>query len=145
LARRFVLMVVVAAAAAMASFGIASAAGGLNQGSSSPQAVPATPAGMPPTAQVLFAVVNSNGTLARGFGATGVVREAAGVYRVAFRQTISGCAFTGTIGLAGNVGVSPPGEIQVVTANVSPAQVFVTTTNSAGAFADRGFHLHVAC
>jgi hypothetical protein len=143
--RRSVVTLAVAAAAAMASFGIASAAGGLNEGSRAPTAVPATGAGMPPTSQVLFGVVNSNGTLARGFGATAAVRDAVGVYRVTFRQDISGCAFTGTIGLAGNVGVSPPGEIQVVTANVNPAQVFVTTTDSAGARADRGFHLHVAC
>jgi len=38
--------------------------------------VPATFRGMPPTAQAFFAVVNPNGTLARGFGAVSSQRLA---------------------------------------------------------------------
>src|SRR3954453_8076424 len=107
-----------------------------NAGATAPHAVPASTAGMPPTSQVLFAVVNGNGTRARGLGSTAAVRDAPGVYRVTFRQSVSGCAYTGTLGLSGNLGVEQPGEIQVVTANVNPAQVFVTTRDSAGAPAD---------
>jgi hypothetical protein len=139
----------VAAAAAMASFGIASAAGGGAENNAAPDApavVPATPSGMPPTAQVMFGVVNANGTLARGFGATAATRIAVGTYRVTYRQDVTGCAFNGTIGLAGSAGVSPAGEIQVVGAAGFPNAVFVTTTNSAGdARVDRGFHLSVDC
>lgn len=107
--------------------------------------VPATGAGMPPTAQVFYAVVNSTGTLARGFNATAATRVAAGNYIVTFSHNVSGCAFTATLGIAGNVGVSPPGEITVATANVNANAVFVTTHNSAGVNTDRGFHIHVTC
>ncbi|MGI5213735.1 hypothetical protein [Plantactinospora sp. CA-290183] len=107
-------------------------------------AVPATAAGMPPTAQGLFAVVNSNGALARGFGAVSSTRLAVGQYQVVFIQNITRSAFTATLGLTGSVGASPPGEIAVVGRAGVPNGVFVQTWNSAGTPADRAFHLHVS-
>ncbi|MBF9127750.1 hypothetical protein I0C86_01870 [Plantactinospora sp. S1510] len=107
-------------------------------------AVPATAAGLPATAQGHFAVVNTNGTLARGFGAVSSVRLAVGQYQVVFIQDVTRSAFTATIGLPGSVGGSPPGEIAVVGRAGVPNGVFVQTWNSAGTPADRSFHLHVS-
>src|SRR5689334_15905257 len=50
--------------------------------------VPATGAGMPPTAQVFYAVVNSPGTLARGFNAIAATRLAVGTYTVTFSHNV---------------------------------------------------------
>ncbi|MFK3983834.1 hypothetical protein ACI2K4_26070 [Micromonospora sp. NPDC050397] len=105
--------------------------------------VPATTAGMPPTAQTFFAVVNSNGTLARGYGAVSSTRLAVGQYQVVFNHDLRGSAYVGTLGLAGSVGGSPSGEIAVVGRNGVNNGVFVQTFSSAGVAADRGFHLAV--
>lgn len=107
------------------------------------EAVPGTAAGMPPTAQAFFAVVNANGTLARGFGVVSSTRLAVGQYQVVFSHVLTGSAFVGTIGLSGSVGSSPSGEIAVVGRNGVPNGVFVQTFTSAGVAADRGFHLAV--
>jgi hypothetical protein len=105
--------------------------------------VPATLAGLPPTAQAFFAVVNANGTLARGFQALSATRLGVGVYQVLFSHDITGSAYIGTIGLTGSLGGSPPGQISVVGRAGAPNGVFVQTFNSAGAPADLAFHLAV--
>ncbi|GIG86175.1 hypothetical protein [Plantactinospora endophytica] len=107
-------------------------------------AVPATAGGLPATAQGHFAVVNANGTLARGFGAVSSARLATGQYEVVFIQNVARSAFIATIGLTGSLGTSPPGEIAVVGRAGIPAGVFVQTWNSSGVPADRAFHLHVS-
>ncbi|MEQ4303865.1 hypothetical protein ABNF97_21205 [Plantactinospora sp. B6F1] len=107
-------------------------------------AVPATAAGLPATAQGHFAVVNANGTLARGFGVVSSSRLAVGQYQVVFIQSVARSAFTATIGLTGSLGASPPGEIAVVGRAGLAAGVFVQTWNSSGVPADRAFHLHIS-
>jgi hypothetical protein len=93
----------------------------------------------------LFAVVNANGTLARGFRAVSSSKLTTGRYQVIFNRDVSRCAFVATIGLSGSVGAATPGEITVVGRAGNPNGVFVTTHNSGGAFADNGFHLAVHC
>jgi hypothetical protein len=96
----------------------------------------------------MFAVVNSDGTLARGSAGTSSEQVGAagtGTYRVFFPRDVTACSFTATIGLSGSEGVSAPGFITVVGAAVDSAGVFVTTDDTAGANADRGFHLAVTC
>lgn len=105
--------------------------------------VPATFAGMPPTAQAFFAVVNANGTLARGFQAVSSVRLGLGIYQVLFSHDITGSCYVGTIGLSSTSGSSPSGEIAVVGRVGTPNGVFVQTFDSTGRPADRGFHLAV--
>lgn len=105
--------------------------------------IPATTAGLPPTAQTFFAVVNSNGSLARGFGVLSSARLGTGTYQVVFSHDVTGSAYVGTIGLTGSLGTSPSGEIAVVGRAGIPSGVFVQTFNSAGAAADRAFHLSV--
>lgn len=106
--------------------------------------VPATSAGLPPTAQTFFAVINGgNGAVVRGFGVTSAARLAVGLYQVVFSHDVTGSAYVGTIGLTGSVGQSPSGEIAVVGRTGVANGVFVQTFNSAGVLSDRSFHLAV--
>lgn len=105
--------------------------------------VPSTGAGMPPTAQAFFAVINANGTRSRGFGVVSSARLGVGQYQVIFSHSLVGSAFVGTIGLASFSGVSPSGQIAVVGRAGNPNGVFVQTFAANGVAADRGFHLAV--
>jgi hypothetical protein len=96
-------------------------------------------------ASTMFAVVNSNGTLARGRNAVSATRLGTGFYEVVFRKDVRKCAYLGTIGLSGAAGASLPGEITVVGRAGNDRGVFVTTHSSGGASADLGFHLAVLC
>jgi hypothetical protein len=93
----------------------------------------------------LYAVVDSNGTLARGRRAVSATRLATGAYEVVFRRDVRRCAYVATIGLSGSAGSSLPGEITVVGRAGNDRAVFVTTHSSGGALADLGFHLAVHC
>jgi hypothetical protein len=93
----------------------------------------------------MFAVVNADGTLARGARAVSAARLATGAYEVTFRKDVRKCAYVATIGLSGSAGSSLPGEITVVGRAGNDRAVFVTTHSSGGASADLGFHLAVLC
>lgn len=95
----------------------------------------------------LFAVVNANGILARGCGAISSrkVDLPVGAYEVIFDRSVRGCAYVATIGLSGNLGASATGEITVVGRFNNVSGVFLTTHNSMGQLADRGFHIAVHC
>ena len=108
-----------------------------------PAAVPATVAGMPPTAQTFYAVVNADGSLARGFGVVSTATFGAGNYEVIFSQNITGSAYIATIGLAGSLGVSAPGQVSVVGRFLNPNGVFIQTTDSTGNPTNMGFHLAI--
>jgi hypothetical protein len=93
---------------------------------------------------MLFAVVNSNGTLARGSGAVSAAKLAAtGEYQVFFNQPVNRGAFLSTIGLSADAGQSPPGEIIVNLRVGTTNGVFLQTSDSTGKDADRSFHLAV--
>jgi len=93
----------------------------------------------------IYAVVNADGTLARGFRAVSSQKLSTGQYEVIFNRGVRNCAYVATIGLSGAVGASSPGEITVVGRFDNERGVFVTTHNSAGAAADLGFHIAVHC
>jgi hypothetical protein len=103
---------------------------------------PALAFNAPPDAR---AVCLGNGNLvpARSDNVANCVRNGAGNYDVIVNNSVTHCTFVATIGLPG-VGVPPAGEIGVAQ---GPANniVRVVTRNSAGALADRPFHLVVAC
>jgi hypothetical protein len=92
-----------------------------------------------------WAVVNSDGTLARGLHARKVVHSQTGYYTVYFGSNIAQCAYTATIGLSGYVGYPAPGFVTVIRAAASRRAVFVSTYDDTGAVADEGFHLAVSC
>jgi hypothetical protein len=91
----------------------------------------------------MYAVVDANGTLARGRRAVSATRLATGAYEVVFRKDVRRSAYLATIGLSGSAGASLPGEITVVGRAGNDRGVFVTTHSSGGAAADLGFHLAV--
>ncbi len=105
--------------------------------------VPATFAGMPPTAQTFYAVVRADGTLSRNFQAVSAAKVGTGTYQVLFAHDITGSAYLGTIGLDTTSGSSPSGQIAVVGRLGAPNGVWVETFDAAGNPADRGFHLIV--
>ncbi|MCW3844365.1 hypothetical protein ONA70_30175 [Micromonospora yasonensis] len=106
------------------------------------QIMSCSPAGLPASARVLFAVVNANGTLARGLGATSVTRLAAGMYQVVFDQDVTAAGYVGTVGPAGGDGLAPSGAIAVAPRTGIPNAVFVETYAADG-HVDRPFHLAV--
>lgn len=122
-------------------------AGSAENTSSSPAAVAGTAAGMPITAQVLYAVVDADGTKNRSLpNSVTAARLGTGTYEVIFpNRNIRACAYEATIGLSASSGASAPGEITVVGRATTTAGVFLQTYDSAGALADRGFHLTVNC
>ena len=82
-------------------------------------------------------VTGATGALGDQRGATASARSAAGIYSVDFNADVSKCARTATI--AG----TDPG--QITTAATDADTVAVRTFDSAGAAADRSFHLVVTC
>jgi hypothetical protein len=96
-----------------------------------------------PSAQTIFAVVNENGTLARGFGAFSSKRLAVGTYEVIFTWVTVAGAFTATLGRNDGTGLSLPGFVIVNNRSGNPQGVVVVTRDTAGDLADRPFHLAV--
>ena len=93
----------------------------------------------------IFAVVNSDGTLARGVATSSTLRQSAGTYRVTFTRDVSDCAFTGTLGNAGG-GFPPSGTVGIAFSDTAtPNDIYVETRNTAGALTDASFHVDVAC
>jgi hypothetical protein len=93
--------------------------------------------------RTVFAVVNGDGTLARGGGAASATKLGTGQYQVLFKRDVNRGAFLATIGLSADAGASPPGEIIVNLRVGTTNGIFVQTSNSTGAVEDRSFHLAV--
>lgn len=91
-----------------------------------------------------FAVINSNGTFARGDGVSSVARLGLGTYQVIFNRNVTRCVYTATIGPAAAAGV-PAGVAGVAPRAGNVNGVFVQTRNLAGAGADLPFYLYVGC
>jgi hypothetical protein len=96
--------------------------------------------------RALFAVVNTDGTLARA-GCPGTVSTSLGNgnYEVSFPRDISACAFVATIGLSTFGGTSLPGMITDAGRAGNNAAVFIQTSNTAGTATPMPFHLSVQC
>lgn len=93
---------------------------------------------------VSYAVVRSNGTLARGLDVVSVTRYGTGQYEVIFNRVVSRGAYVATIGDAADCCIPVAGEVSVAPRLGTPNGVFVQTRNSNGTVLDRPFHLHVA-
>ena len=92
-----------------------------------------------------YAVVDSNGTLARGFNAVSASHLNPGQYEVAFNKDVSGCGYTATIGLSGSLGSSPFGTVNVAKRGANKKAIFVQTFDTTNNLSDLGFHVIVAC
>ncbi|MGH3040306.1 MAG: hypothetical protein ACRDNG_00935 [Gaiellaceae bacterium] len=95
--------------------------------------------------QRLWAVVEDDSTLVRGKRVTSVIEIGTGRTVVRFNRSVVGCAYIATLGFTGSTGIGPPGEVSVVGEGGNARGVWVTTRDSAGAPADRAFHLAVHC
>jgi hypothetical protein len=106
--------------------------------------IPAAAPARPP--QPSYAVVNADGTLARGLNATGVVQLGTGIFEVDFNRDVSGCAYHGNVGLAQSGGTPPVGYLTVAPRLGNPKGVYIEVLDPTGEnFLNAGFHLHVAC
>ena len=99
-----------------------------------------------------WAVVNADGSLARGNGATASakVTSDAGAYKITFGRNIASCAYTATVG--GSTTATPPIGVASVYQNPDTANNAVTvrtytdlTADPVTGGVDRGFHLSVSC
>jgi hypothetical protein len=117
---------------------------------SSPPATAASPAAVP---YDFFAVVNPNGTLARGTPGTTVSHLGDGLYDVTFPASVQGCAAVGNLGYAGSSEVFTFVSVVTVTLRGHVAHVDVTYPGDTTAgfyphrpvLRDNSCHLHVDC
>jgi hypothetical protein len=107
-------------------------------GQTGPQG-PQGPAGAPAIKH--FASVSSAGGFLRGDAKSGGRDSAIGAYVVGFAESVSGCAYTATLGTT-DASTAPAGR---VTVNDHAGAVGVQTYDAAGTPTDLPFHLIVAC
>jgi hypothetical protein len=91
------------------------------------------------------ASVNDDGSVARSTEITSVTRLGTGTYEVITTRNITACSWEATIGLTGFVGQSASGEITAQGRFLTNNGLYIQTFNSAGALADRAFHVNVTC
>ena len=86
----------------------------------------------------LWAVINASGTTGRGSGVTGSAKVGTGQYEVVFNRDVTTCSYQATLSVT-------QGEVIAQPRSLVPNGVFVGTYSSAGAAADKAFHLAVFC
>jgi hypothetical protein len=91
-----------------------------------------------------WAVVGWDGALTRKNGATAVTKLGTGDYEVVFGASVAACVYNATLGNA-DTADPPAGEVGVAQRAGNANAVRVVTRDSAGAAADRPFHLTVNC
>ncbi len=106
---------------------------------------PAGPAG--PAGLNLWAVVNTNGTLAYANGATNsfAIFGYVGTYEVDFQQNVTQCSYSASLGLTNSTWSPYAGSVTVASRYLNPDGVFVQTFDSSGNLVSQPFHLSVAC
>jgi hypothetical protein len=91
-----------------------------------------------------FAVVNPDGTLARGTANVSSQRANMGQYYVSIDRDVAQCFFVATLG--GTATANTTGQIvALVDPTFSSKAVFVVTRDSGGSTGDRTFTLHIRC
>jgi hypothetical protein len=97
--------------------------------------------GVVPT--VMWAVVNSNGSLARSSGGVSSSAINTGTYDVEFSRNVTACAYSATIGSTGTG--TALGQIGEASRSGHPNGVYVETANTSGATTAEPFHVMVVC
>ncbi|HXY73561.1 MAG TPA: hypothetical protein VEM41_13570 [Actinomycetota bacterium] len=96
-----------------------------------------------------IAVIEADGSKARGSHVTSSTKlggSGTGTYEVIFDRTVSGCAYTATVGVSTFGGsVSTPVTITTATRAGNPNGVFVFIHKTDGTTIDEPFHLQVSC
>jgi len=91
------------------------------------------------------AVVQQNGNLARGVGATSSERLATGLYQTRFDRDLSGCSWVAQVGSPDGVPVAS-GEVSTSLRSPADSEGLLHIVNgSNGVTQDRPFHVHVYC
>jgi len=98
-------------------------------------------AGAALTAPQLWAVVNLNGTLARGSRVTGVTKLGVGQYEVTFNRNVRACSYVATTRNA----YSQALQAYTASGHLSVNGVFVETKNQGGGLTDGPFNLVATC
>jgi hypothetical protein len=92
-----------------------------------------------------FAVVDTNGALARGNHIVSTSHLGTGSYEVILDSKVSKCSFQASIGTTGAGSIPTPGLITVAGRAGNTAGVFVRIVDRAGNSLDQSFHLAVNC
>lgn len=103
-----------------------------------------TLADLAPELQTHWAVVNSDGTLARGTQGATSSRPGTGIFRVTFPVDVNECAFSATLGNAVD-GTPGSGVVTATPWSGDTKSIFVTTHSLADVGANRAFHIAVHC
>jgi hypothetical protein len=96
-------------------------------------------------AGVKFAVVASNGALARGSGALSSSRLGVGTYQVDFSSNLLACAYIATVGTTGAGSIGTASVATVAQRAGLPKSLFIQTFDPSGAVADLSFHVTTKC
>jgi len=143
--RREALKLAAGAALVGAAAGAASGAAGKKSKVNDEKPVPskAPPDSFGP--RELFAVVDAEGNLQRGFHAASARRLSLGIYEVIFKRDVRRGAYLATLGGHSWGGLPAAGSIGVMGRATNPRGVVVRTTDGSGDPLDAGFHLLVIC
>lgn len=90
------------------------------------------------------AVISNAGAAVRGRGVTAASQTGPGQYQVVFDSDVRACAYSATLGDESAAGPGN-GQVSVTSAAANINGVRVVTRDSAGALANRSFHLIVSC
>jgi len=97
----------------------------------------------PTPRSTLWVVAAADGRVRASSGLIGLTRLGTGRYEARFAQKVHACAYTATVGNAGDG--SGPGLVFTAGGHLSYAGVYVETKNPGGGLADIPFHLIVTC
>lgn len=86
----------------------------------------------------LWAVVNTDGMIARGKGVTSSIKSSTREYEIIFRQSVISCTYSATFD-------HDSGFISPMDSSIGSREVGVTTLNRSGIVRDSSFHLIVHC
>lgn len=137
--------VALVAAGALAGGLATSASGddGDNTSNSRPGSVGLVPAATAPAR--VFAVLHSDGTLARGKGVVSTNRLAGGAYDVRFTRRIGRCAWFATVGQHNFSGSSGAGYATITGRRDTKNGMFVETYDGSGVRTDLPVHVMAMC
>jgi hypothetical protein len=92
-----------------------------------------------------WAVVRSDGTVARSASAASVSHLGVGRYEVAFNQNVGDCAYVASVGDPSDVLPTSPALVFTAGGHSGADDVYVETKNVGGGLTDWPFHLTVNC
>jgi hypothetical protein len=91
----------------------------------------------------LWAVVNADGSLARGSGVTSTAKVGTGSYNVVFNQDVGQCVYEATIGQPASGTATGDADVALLLGNTKG--IYLETRNNTGTLADLPSHLLVVC